>query len=216
MIVGSEGRELAEGVGHQVVHQAAAGRPDLLLRLQREDRPVQMAAFGKLFGAKSVTGFTWWTIKQPVNVKLPKGVSAEKIKKALDPFVPYSVELIPAAEGPGQDPHLAQGPRDQPRRRLRITGRRHRYCAADPLRRAESRKPWKEAVKKTIKLADAAATEGLRYESDRGVQAADGDAQVTGERPLCRVTGRSQTDGDCLKSEACRRFLLLAAHVPNG
>jgi hypothetical protein len=62
------------------------------------NRPVQMAAFGKLFDAKSVTGFTWWTIEQPVNVKLPKGVSAEQIKKALDPFVPYSVQLTPAAE----------------------------------------------------------------------------------------------------------------------
>jgi hypothetical protein len=36
-------------------------------------------------------------IKTPINIKLPKGVAEKTIKDTLDPFAPYSVELIPAA-----------------------------------------------------------------------------------------------------------------------
>ena len=54
-----------------------------------------------------------------------------------------------------------------------------------PLGEQKNRKPWKEAAKKTIKLADAAATEKTYHaEPDRRVRAADCDAQVTGESAM--------------------------------
>jgi hypothetical protein len=106
-----------------------------------------------------VTGFTWWTIKQPVNVKLPKGVSAEQIKKALDPFVPYSVELTSAAEVLVKTPTLRK---DCELNLVAVYGSPDGSTTSAlpvPLGERKNRKPWKDAVKKTIKPADAAATE---------------------------------------------------------
>lgn len=159
MIVGSEGRELGEESVTKLFTKPPQVDRISFFGCNVGNRPVQMAAFGKLFAAKSVTGFTWWTIKQPVNVKLPKGVSEEKIKKALDPFVPYSVELIPAAEVLVKT-HTSR--KDHEINIVAVYGSPDGSTASTlpiPLGEQKNRKPWKEAVKKMIKLADAAATE---------------------------------------------------------
>ena len=159
MIVGSDGRELAEESVTKLFTKPPQVERISFFGCNVGNRPVQMAAFGKLFGAKAVTGFTWWTIKQPVNVKLPKGVSVEKIKKALDPFVPYSVELIPAAEVLVKT-HTSR--KDHEIDIVAVYGSPDGSTASAlpiPLGEQKNRKPWKEAVKKTIKLADAATTE---------------------------------------------------------
>ena len=159
MIVVSDGRELAEESVTKLFTKPPQVERISFFGCNVGNRPVQMAAFGKLFGAKAVTGFTWWTIKQPVNVKLPKGVSVEKIKKALDPFVPYSVELIPAAEVLVKT-HTSR--KDHEIDIVAVYGSPDGSTASAlpiPLGEQKNRKPWKEAVKKTIKLADAATTE---------------------------------------------------------
>lgn len=159
MIVGSDGRELGEASVTKLFTKPPQVDRISFFGCNVGNRPVQMAVFGKLFGAKSVTGFTWWTIKQPVNVKLPKGVSEEKIKGALDPFAPYSVELIPAANVLVK---TQTSRKDYEINLVAVYGSPDGSIASAlpiPLGEQKNRKPWKEAVKKTIKLADAAATE---------------------------------------------------------
>ena len=97
--------------------------------------------------------------KQPVDIKLPKGVEEKKIKAALDPFVPYSAELIPAANVLVKTQTSRQ---DYEINLVAVYGSPDGSTASTlpiPLGEQKNRKPWKEAVKKTIKLADAAATE---------------------------------------------------------
>ncbi|MPZ34451.1 MAG: hypothetical protein GEV13_26280 [Rhodospirillales bacterium] len=159
MIVGSEGRELGEESVAKLFTKPLQVDKISFFGCNVGNRPVQMAAFGKIFGAKSVAGFTWWMIKTPINVKLPKGVSEKKIKEALDPFAPYSVELIPAANVLVKT-HTSR--KDHEINLVAVYGSPDGSTASTlpiPLGEQKNRKPWKEAVKKTIKLADAAATE---------------------------------------------------------
>lgn len=159
MIVGSEGRELGEASVSKLFTKPPQVDKISFFGCNVGNRPVQMAAFGKIFGAKSVSGFTWWMIKTPINIKLPKGVAEKKIKDALDPFASYSVELIPAANVLVKT-HTSR--KDHEINLVAVYGSPDGSPASAlpiPLGEQKNRKPWKEAVKKTIKLADAAATE---------------------------------------------------------
>jgi hypothetical protein len=77
MLVGGDGRELGEESVKKLFTKPPAVNKISFFGCNVGNRPVQMAAFARMFGAKSVAGFTWWMIKTPINVKLPKGV-AEK------------------------------------------------------------------------------------------------------------------------------------------
>ena len=159
MIVGGEGRELGEASVVKLFTKPPQVGKISFFGCNVGNRPVQMAAFGKLFGAKSVAGFTWWTIKTPINVKLPKGVEEKKIKAALDPLIPYSVELIPAANVLVKT-HTSR--KDHEIDLVAVYGSPDGSFASAipiPLGEQKNRKPWKDAAKKTIKRADAAATE---------------------------------------------------------
>lgn len=159
MIVGSEGRELGEASVTKLFTKPPRVDKISFFGCNVGNRPVQMAAFGKMFGAKSVSGFTWWMIKTPINVKLPKGVEEKKIKAALDPFAPYSVELIPAANVLVKT-HTSR--KDHEINLVAVYGSPDGSFASAipiPLGEQKNRKPWKDAARKTIKVADAAATE---------------------------------------------------------
>lgn len=159
MIVGSEGRELGEESVGKLFTKPPPVDKISFFGCNVGNRPVQMAAFGKLFGAKSVSGFNWWMIKQPVNVKLPKGVEEKRIKAALDPFAPYSAELIPAANVLVKT-HTSR--KDHEINLVAVYGSPDGSTASAlpmPLGEQKNRKPWKEAARKTIKLADAATAE---------------------------------------------------------
>jgi hypothetical protein len=159
MIVGSDGRELAETSVAKLFTKPPQVDRISFFGCNVGNRPVQMAAFARMFGARSVSGFTWWMIKTPINVKLPKGVEEKKIKAALDPLVPYSVELIPAANV------LVKTHTSRKAHEIDLVAV---YGSPDgsfasaipiPLGEQKNRKPWKDAIKKTVKAADAAATE---------------------------------------------------------
>jgi hypothetical protein len=159
MIVGGDGRELGEASVTKLFTKPPQVDKISFFGCNVGNRPVQMAAFGKLFGAKSVSGFTWWTIRTPINVKLPQGIAEETIKATLDPFQPYSVELIPAANVLVKT-HTSR--KDHEINLLAVYGSPDGSFASKlpiPLGEQKNRKPWKVAVKKAIKLADAAATE---------------------------------------------------------
>jgi hypothetical protein len=159
MIVGGEGRELGEASVVKLFTKPPQVGKISFFGCNVGNRPVQMAAFGKMFSAKSVSGFTWWTIKTPINVKLPKGVAEKDIKAALDPFVPYSVELIPAANVLFK---TQTSRKDHEINLVAVYGSPDGSFASAipiPLGEQKNRKPWKNAVKKTIKLADAASIE---------------------------------------------------------
>jgi hypothetical protein len=159
MLVGGEGRELGEESVRKLFTKPPKVDKISFFGCNVGNRPVQMAAFGKLFGARSVAGFTWWMIKTPIEVNLPKGVAEKKIKDALDPLAPYSVELIPAANvlvkvHTSRKDHLV--------RLVAVYGSPDGAFASTipiPFGEQKNRKPWKEAARKTIKAADAAATE---------------------------------------------------------
>lgn len=159
MIVGSDGRELGEASVVKLFTKPPQVDKISFFGCNVGNRPVQMAAFAKMFGAKSVSGFTWWMIKTPINVKLPKGVDEKRIKAVLDPFVPYSVELIPAANVLVKT-HISR--KDHEINLVAVYGSPDGSFASTipiPLGEQKNRRPWKDAIRKTIKAADAAATE---------------------------------------------------------
>ena len=159
MQVGGDGRWLGEELVKKLFTKPPQVDKISFFGCNVANRPVDMAAFGKIFGAASVTGFTWSTIKTPIKIELPKGVAEKKIKDALDPFVPYSVELIPAANVLIKT-HTSR--KDHVINLVAFYGSHDGTTASSlpiPFGEQKNRKPLKEAVKKTIKVADAAATE---------------------------------------------------------
>ena len=64
----------------------------------------EMAAFGRLFGSSTVSGFTWVSWTTMINVTIPKGSTLGDVKKLMAPFekwiVPNTVNLsLLAAKG---------------------------------------------------------------------------------------------------------------------
>ncbi len=57
--------------------------------------PAKMRDFAKLFGAQSVTGYTWWLVTQVLTFKFPKGSEEPAIKAALAPLQGFTVEVLP-------------------------------------------------------------------------------------------------------------------------
>jgi hypothetical protein len=53
------------------------------------EAPDEMAAFGKLFGNASVSGFTWTTWTGDITIDIPRGVTADGMRKALKDFEPW-------------------------------------------------------------------------------------------------------------------------------
>jgi hypothetical protein len=47
------------------------------------ENPADMVVFGQLFGAKTISGFTWACWTSEVNVTIPKGISAKDLAKFL-------------------------------------------------------------------------------------------------------------------------------------
>lgn len=159
MIVGGDARQLGEESVKKLFTKPPKAEKISFFGCNVGNRPVQMAAFATLFGAKTISAFTWWTIKTPISVKLPKGVAEKKIKDALEPFAPYSVELIPAAN---MLVKTYTSRKDHEVTLIAVYGSPDGSFASTipvPFGEQKNRKPWKEAVKKSIKTADAAATE---------------------------------------------------------
>lgn len=159
VLVGGDGRELGEESVRKLFTKPPKVDKISFFGCNVGNRPVQMAAFAKIFGAKTVSAFTWWMIKTPINIKLPKGVSEKKIKDALEPLAPYSVELIPAANVLVK---VYTSRKDHAVNIVAVYGSPDGSFASTipiPFGEQKNRKPWKEAVKKEIKAADAATTE---------------------------------------------------------
>lgn len=57
------------------------------------NRPVRLAAFGRLFGAKTVSGYTWYIVHQRVTLKLGSGDTAS-VKRQLKPYRGFIVPSI--------------------------------------------------------------------------------------------------------------------------
>lgn len=59
--------------------------------------PDEMAAFGRLFGSSTVSGFTWTGWSNTIDLNMPKGTTPEALKKLVEPFekwfVPNSVNM---------------------------------------------------------------------------------------------------------------------------
>lgn len=49
-------------------------------------RPAKMATFANLFGAKTVSGYTWYIGRQEITFELPPGNTASEITKTLKPY----------------------------------------------------------------------------------------------------------------------------------
>ncbi|MGH6960988.1 MAG: hypothetical protein ACREE7_10930, partial [Dongiaceae bacterium] len=159
MLVGGDGRELGEESVKKLFTKPPKVDKISFFGCNVGNRPVQMAAFGKIFSAKTVTGFTWWVIRQLVNIKLPKGVSEKQIKAVLEPLAPFSVELIPAANVLVK---LYTSRKDHAVTIVAVLGSPDGSFASTipiPIPERKNHKPWKEAVKKEIKAAAAATTE---------------------------------------------------------
>jgi hypothetical protein len=60
--------------------------------------PAKMAAFGKLFGAKAVSGYTWEMVVSALTLNFPKGTDESEIEKALKPLREYAYYDLPAAK----------------------------------------------------------------------------------------------------------------------
>ena len=126
--------------------------------------PARMRDFAKLFGAGSVSGYTWWLVKQVFTVKIPKGAKEEVIKMAPDPFSPYTVEMFPIAnilksqtQGTVRDVIIVAlyGSSDQsPASTVPI-----------PFVGSKNHKAWTQATKRNIAATDAAAA-GEDYEAN--------------------------------------------------
>jgi hypothetical protein len=58
------------------------------------EAPDEMAAFGRLFGAKDVSGYTWTCWNNEIEVTIPKGVTAKGLKDVLKLYEPW---LIPGS-----------------------------------------------------------------------------------------------------------------------
>jgi hypothetical protein len=52
-------------------------------------RPARMAAFGKLFDASTVTGYSWWIVRQEIDITIPKGSTESSLRKALAPYAKW-------------------------------------------------------------------------------------------------------------------------------
>jgi len=60
-------------------------------------RPAKMATFAKLFSAKTVSGYTWYMVRQEITVELPPGNTVSDINKFLSPYVNFVRPKINAA-----------------------------------------------------------------------------------------------------------------------
>ena len=119
--------------------------------------PHQMAIFGKLFGAKAVSGYTWYTVNQGITVKIPKGTDEAKIRAALAPYADYSAAELP---NPMALAKIDAKKGDVKVEILAFYGSLTGTVASTlpiPLGESRTRKAWKEAGKTTVTAKEAEA-----------------------------------------------------------
>ncbi len=159
MLVGGNGRELGEKSVRDLFKKPPRVESISFVGCNVGGRPVQMVAFAKLFSAKKVSGYTWYVVKQTVSIKIPKGTSKETIKSTLDPFVPYSAEMLPAADLIAKVYAFKQ---NYTLNLVAYYGSSEGDAASTiPISAAERRKhkPWTAAVKVDIRASEADAKE---------------------------------------------------------
>jgi hypothetical protein len=119
--------------------------------------PGKMRNFAKLFKAKSVSGYTWWLIKQTIKANIPKGATEAAIAKTLEPYIPYSVEMIPAAKT------LVVQTKGTSREVVIVVlyGSDDQSTVPIPISFTDSKghKPWKNAANVTVTAENADAAE---------------------------------------------------------
>jgi hypothetical protein len=69
------------------------------------EAPDEMAAFGRLFSSSFVSGFTWTSWNNDIEVKVPKGISPKDLRKFLSRFEKW---LMPGSPDMGQLASLAK------------------------------------------------------------------------------------------------------------
>ncbi len=52
-------------------------------------RPAKMATFARLFSANTVSGYTWYMVRQEITLDLPRGNSVADIKNILKPYADF-------------------------------------------------------------------------------------------------------------------------------
>jgi hypothetical protein len=122
--------------------------------------PHRMATFAKLFGAKQVSGYTWYTVNQAVTIKFPKGTDEAAARKAMAPFTDYSAAPLPDPMAV-EKVHTKKGAYE-----LRILvfygSQAGSFASAIPIPFGESktRKPRKDAALTTLTEKQAAGLAG--------------------------------------------------------
>lgn len=113
-------------------------------------RPAKLAAFGKMFGAKKVSGYTWFLVHQRVTVR-PGGSDDAAIRKALEPYRKF---ILPPLGKARLTPNATSN-------FLVIYGASAYETAKFPLSFGDARKfkPLSEAGERTITGKDAVAVE---------------------------------------------------------
>jgi hypothetical protein len=158
MIVGGNGKQLGEAAVKALFTKPTQVDTIAFGGCNVGNRPSQMLAFAKIFGAKMVSGYTWSMVKQTVRVRFPKGTTEAKIKGTLDPLAPYSVDMLPAA-----NLVKTQALRKDHEAKLVCC-----YGSIDgsttsmipiPFGEQRGRKPWKDAKEKMIRAVEAEKTE---------------------------------------------------------
>ncbi len=61
------------------------------------NKPRRLANFAKWFGAKSVSGYTWFIVVQKYSIEIPKGNDASSIRKDLAHYRKYVISTLPDA-----------------------------------------------------------------------------------------------------------------------
>jgi hypothetical protein len=160
MVVGGNARTLSE----ESVTKLFTKRPTInkiaFAGCNVGNRPAEMAAFARMFGAKSVSGYTWSTVKQTLKIKLPKGTTEEAAKKVLDPLEQYVVGVLPAAKVVATQTHKSR--KDYEVNLVILYGSDDGSTASAipiPERESKNRKPWKKAAKTEIPATQAKKAE---------------------------------------------------------